>query len=159
MKTLFKSKKGMTLTEVIISLAVLGIVSAPLLMVFTNAAGIVKKTDERLEINAVTRIMKENVFSSVKYGGEGNSIRSYEDNELKDLKDEEAEGYVGRFRMLQIKGSKDKIYEQYMFDAERVKDFGEIGNAADTCEYLLTLKKRDGTEIQKLRIYINRLDP
>lgn len=157
---LFKSKKGMTLLETILALAVLGIVAAPLLTVFTNAAVIVKKTNDRLEINAITRIIKENVTSSVKYG-EGHEIYSYDDTEDIVLKT----AINGNGKGLQIKGTNDEINPRYKFDAERIVDFGDLSYStsaaitlADTCEYLITLKTMDGDMVQKLRILVNRID-
>ncbi|MEN6316747.1 MAG: type II secretion system protein [Clostridiaceae bacterium] len=166
---LLKSNKGMTLIETIISLAVLGIVSVPLMAVFTNTAVIVKKTDERLEINAVTRIIKENVINSVKYGGSGNAIYTYNHADLIDLQsgpDANGDGDLETAENLEIKDSKDIVNEDYIFDAERTMDFNTIanpedpsGSLADTCEYLITVKtKNTGNIVQKLRILINRID-
>lgn len=155
---LFKSKKGMTLIETIIAMAVLAIVSVPLMAVFTNAAVIVKKTNDRLEINAVTRIIKENVINSVKYGG-GNTIKSSETGLEIDLQS------VEDGTNLEIKGSKGDINTKYIFDAERTVDFDNLSYSAsssqklaDTCEYLITLKTMDGDAVQRLRILINKVD-
>ena len=162
----FRSKKGMTLIETIIALAVLGIVSVPLMAVFTNAAVIVKKTDDRLEINAVTRIIKENVIRSVKYGGLGNAIYSYEYGKKIDLKTGLDEDGISRNTInLQVKNSEEEVNTKYKFDAERTMEFNSIANPGntgshlnDTCEYLITLKTENGDMVQKLRILINRID-
>ena len=153
-----RSKKGMTLLETILALAVLGIVAAPLLMVFTNAAAIAKKTQDRLEINAVTRIIKANVTNSVKYGV-GHTIFSEETGSDITLKDA-VDG-----KDLQIKDAMDKVHSKYKFDAERTADYGTIAYSstatatlADTCEYLITLKTADGEVVQKLKILINKVD-
>lgn len=164
-----KSNKGMTLIETIISLAVLGIVSVPLMAVFTNAAVIVKKTDERLEINAVTRIIKENVINSVKYGGSGNAINTFDHTGLIDLQsgpDADEDGDFEAAENLEIKDSKNSVNKKYIFDAERTMNFDTLTNPedpsrtlADTCEYLITIKAKDtGDTIQRLRILINRID-
>lgn len=156
MRKLLKNKKGMTLTEVVVALAVLGIVSAPLLVVFTNSAVIVKKTGDRIEINAVTRVIKENVINSVKYGS---LIYSYKEKKEVPLN-------AGKREDLQIKDSYDNVNEKYVFDAVRIQEFDTIADPDDpeiqfddTCEYLITLKKMDGSEVQKLKVYINRLEP
>ena len=64
-KTL-RNKKGMTLTEVIIALAVLGIISVPLIAVFSNSVFITRLTKNQLEINAVIQIVKVEVTQAVK---------------------------------------------------------------------------------------------
>lgn len=155
---LFKSTKGTTLLETILALAVLGIISVPLLTVFTNAAVIVKKTNDRLEINAITRIIKENVTNSVKYGGEGHAICVFGTAVKIDLQVEDGSD-------LEVKDAKDEINLKYKFDAERTVDFGSLTYSdndatvlADTCEYTITLKKADGDVVQKLKILVNKLD-
>lgn len=74
-KTL-RNKKGMTLTEVIIALAVFGIISVPLIAVFSNSVFITRLTKNQLEINAVIQIVKVEVTQAVK---NGNSIKTFED--------------------------------------------------------------------------------
>ncbi len=150
----------MTLIEVIIALAVLGIVTVPLLVVFTNAQVVIKKTESRLETNAVMRIVKENVTRAVKYGGEGsgNNLRSCDGAECDLTKKEN--GFAGQYsgQNLEVKSEDGKINEQYKFDAGRTKDFGEIAAAGNTCEYEITLKEMDGTRLQRLKILVNRLE-
>lgn len=150
------NKKGTTLMEVILSLAVLGIISVPLFATFLSSAAIIKKTGEQLEINAATKIIKENVVASVKYGG-GNTITSYETDEFGNeievvLKD------CTEAKNLKVVDSMGKIYDKYKFDVKREKDYGEILNYPDTCEYLVTLKRISNNQvIQKVRVDINRL--
>jgi len=152
MQKLLVSKKGMTLIEVIISLAVLGIVSSPLLVVFTNAQIIIGKTESRIEINAVMRIIKENVTNSVKYGG-FNTIKSYTEPDEADLMTDK------HGRNLEVKSKDGQINGTYMFDANRTMDFGEISGAKNTCEYEIILKKMNGSEVQKLKMLVNSIDP
>jgi prepilin-type N-terminal cleavage/methylation domain-containing protein len=157
-----RNKKGMTLIDVIVALAVLAIASMPLLTVFANSAMLIKKADTRLEINAITRVVKENVVNSVKFGV-GNVIYSYDAKKDIDL-NTDING-----TSLQIKGKDGQVNGKYKFDAIRTIDFGDIKNPddminpaamlSDTCEYRIDLKKMDGTEVQKIKIYINRLQP
>lgn len=168
MKLLKKSNRGMTLIETIIALAVLGIVSVPLMAVFTNAAVIVKKTEERLEINAVTRIIKENVIKSVKDGGDGNAIWNIDHTwqfNLQTGPDDNGDGVFETAEDLEILDSEGNVNKKFMFDAKREKDFNTIADPvdaslalADTCEYLITLKTMDGDVVQRLRILINRVE-
>jgi len=64
---ILKSKKGMTLIEVILALAILGIISIPLIAVFSNSIFITQLTKRQIEINAVIQIAKGEVTQSVKH--------------------------------------------------------------------------------------------
>lgn len=68
MGKILKNIKGMTLTEVIIALAVLGIISVPLIAVFSNSVLITQLTRNQLEVNAVVQIVKVEVTQAVKNG-------------------------------------------------------------------------------------------
>lgn len=61
-----RNNKGMTITEIITALAVLGIISIPLMAVFSNSVLLTKMTGNQLEINAVMQIAKAQVVHSVK---------------------------------------------------------------------------------------------
>lgn len=164
MKRRFGNNKGMTLIEAIVALAILGIVSAPLLVVFTNAQLVIRNTESRLEANAVMRIIKENVTASVKFGG-FNKIKQIGANGAEyDLSEDNGDVKTD----LEIKGKDQKVNARYKFDLKRTVNFGELpGDPAnpeknkpkDTCEYEITLRKMDGQEVQKLKILINSLKP
>lgn len=157
MKRFTKNRRGMTLIETIIALAVLGIVTVPLLVVFTNAQVVIRNTQGRLETNAVMRIIKENVTRAVKYEG-GNKISSYEGAQF-NLPNNTTDPTVDIWhegKNLEVKGQDGKTNDKYKFDAKRTKD--SVGDAKNTWEYEITLKKMDGQEIQKLTILVNRLE-
>lgn len=65
---IIKNNKGMTITEVILALAILGIVSIPLIAVFSNSIFLTQLTKRKMEINAVMQIAKGDVTQSVKNG-------------------------------------------------------------------------------------------
>ncbi len=154
MERRFGNNKGMTLIEAIVALAILGIVSAPLLMVFTNAQMIIRNTGSRLEANAVMRIIKENVTRSVKIGA-GNTVRQLDTGAVFDLSVD-----TGELLNLEVEGKDGKVNDKYKFDVKRTKEFGFLpGDARNTCEYEITLRKMDGQEIQRLKILINNLQP
>jgi len=156
-KKFFKNNKGATLIEIVVSLAVLGIISVPLFTTFLSSALIIRRTGEQLEINAVTRIVKENVVASVKYGG-GNVIPSYETDEYGTEIEVVLKG-CDEANNLKVLDSMGKVYDKYKFDVKREKDYGEIPGYPDTCQYIITLKTFPGDKIiQKVRININRLD-
>ncbi len=156
-KIIVKNKKGMTMVEVVISLTVIGIISIPLFAAFMSSAALMKKTHEQMEINAVTRVVKENVTVSVKYGG-GNKIPSYEIDEYGDEIEVVLKG-LSEAKNLKVVDSMRRVYDKYKFDVKREKNFGEIINFPDTSEYIVILKENPGgREIQKVRMNINRLD-
>lgn len=61
-----QNKKGMTLVEVIVAMAVLGILSAPISMLFLTSMWTSKASRDQLELNAISMLVKENVVTSVK---------------------------------------------------------------------------------------------
>ncbi len=61
MNRLLKAKNGMTMIEVIISIALLSVVSVPLIISFMNSLNISRLSKNQIEINAVTRTIKETV--------------------------------------------------------------------------------------------------
>lgn len=65
MRKLFKNRKGMSLIEVIIALAVLSIVTYPIMMAFMNTQIAAKRVDKQTRINAITRTVKEFVYDNV----------------------------------------------------------------------------------------------
>lgn len=71
MKSLFRSKKGMSFLEVLIALAILGLFSVPIMMMFMNAQIYARKVDKQTEINAVTRTVMQIVSDGFNTDGEG----------------------------------------------------------------------------------------
>jgi|LSQX01.3.fsa_nt_gb prepilin-type N-terminal cleavage/methylation domain-containing protein len=65
MKRFIKNDKGMTLIEVILAVAILGVVTFPLMVSFMNTLALSKKIDQENEVNAITRIVKEKVAESI----------------------------------------------------------------------------------------------
>ncbi|OPZ92281.1 MAG: hypothetical protein BWY74_01659 [Firmicutes bacterium ADurb.Bin419] len=66
MKELLRNNKGMTLTEVMIALAVLGLLITPIMMSFMNTQIYARKIDKQNEVNAITRTIMQNVSKSLK---------------------------------------------------------------------------------------------
>lgn len=62
----FKRIKGTTLIDVIVSMTILGIITVPLLTVFSDTIALNKKGNDQIDINAVARVVKENVVDDVK---------------------------------------------------------------------------------------------
>lgn len=69
MKRLLRSEKGLTFIEVLIALAVLGLLSVPIMMMFMNAQIYARKVDKQTEISAVTRTVKQLVSEGLEKDG------------------------------------------------------------------------------------------
>lgn len=69
MLKLISRKKGMTLVEVLISIAILGIISVPLLAMFTNSALMIRQNEKQIKVSALVRTIKENVSTALKGSG------------------------------------------------------------------------------------------
>ena len=63
---ILKNSKGSTVTESIMALAVLGIISIPIMSVFSNSVFLEKMTATQLEVNAVIQVARGEVTRSVK---------------------------------------------------------------------------------------------
>ena len=63
---ILRNRKGSTVTEVLMALAVLGIISIPLIAVFSNSIFMTRLTKEQMEVNSVMQIIKNEVVQSVK---------------------------------------------------------------------------------------------
>ena len=171
MLKVIKSCKGISLVEAIVAMTVLAMLSTVVMMMFMNSMVTVKMTNDRIEINAVTRIIKENVINSVK-NGVGNTLISFDKDsanheyviELKSMPN--MAGTANVVNNFKIIDGKNIINPRYKFNAVRVVDFipvSDPGYAAEdfpnTCEYLITIKKIfDNSVVQKFRLYINNTD-
>jgi len=66
MLKILKNSKGSTVTESIMALAVLGIISVPIMSIFSNSVFLEKMTADQLEVNAVFQVARGEVVRSVK---------------------------------------------------------------------------------------------
>lgn len=171
MLKILKNRKGITLVEAIVAMMVLGMLSTVVLMIFTNAMMEVKLANDRIEINAVTRIVKENIVNSVK-AGVGNTLISYDKDAANheyiiDLKTTpNIAGTPNVIKNFKIIDGKNNINTRYKFDTVRVIDFVQASDPEyagmdfpNICEYLVTIRKiSDNRIVQKLRLDINNID-
>lgn len=65
---MLKSKKGMSIIEVILALTVLSIVSIPLMTSFGNSIKLTKHIDKEIDINAISRVAIERVTEALVKG-------------------------------------------------------------------------------------------
>ncbi|WP_010249682.1 type II secretion system protein [Acetivibrio cellulolyticus] len=66
MKRLIRNRKGMSLVEVMIALAILGLLSVPIMMAFMNTQIYARKIDKQNEINSITRTVTQIVSDGFK---------------------------------------------------------------------------------------------
>ncbi|MCX8130002.1 MAG: prepilin-type N-terminal cleavage/methylation domain-containing protein [Clostridia bacterium] len=170
MYKLYSSKKGMTLTEVMVSLAVLGILSVPLMMTFTNSIMVTKLTQDQIEVNAITRIVKKTVTNAVKYAyspiktfdaaANGTAYNATADGVI--LR-EDATGFNSGVNLI-ISDSDGNIYNKYAFNAEFERGPRPLINYdpefPNTCQYLVTIFRNDANNrvVARLRLDINLLE-
>lgn len=65
MKRLFKSKKGMSLIEVMVALTILGLLTIPVMTAFMNTQIYARKVDKETEISSITRTVKQIVANGL----------------------------------------------------------------------------------------------
>ena len=142
------NKKGVTLAEVTVSLAVLGIISAVVTMAFTGAMSTSGRSGQQMELNAAIGIIRENVTNAVKIPGS----RIFGNDAV--LRHGNGDFNPGAENLL-IMDSGGNINRGYVFDiAPDEKDSPQEGLA----QYLITLKKADGTTVlRRFRMEINTL--
>jgi|GEM_PF-919718 len=73
---ILKSKKGMTLVEVVISITMLGVILVPLMALFSTSVILANKNRDKVDLNYLTEIVVEEVRASVKTVGR--SLPTYE---------------------------------------------------------------------------------
>lgn len=61
-----RGENGYSLIEVIIAMTVFAMISLPLVMLFSNSMKLTKSSEEQIELNAITRIVRENVAEAIK---------------------------------------------------------------------------------------------
>ncbi|OPX43025.1 hypothetical protein CLHUN_31690 [Ruminiclostridium hungatei] len=132
---LLKNNKGMTITEIITALAVLGIISIPLMAVFSNSVLLTKMTGNQLEINAVMQIAKADVVQSVK-----NDVR------LCDFSDPDKEIYLNPSRP-----TPDAIYAHVGNETAAFLELG-TGNLTEKYKYKVRYEDMGAPDIVRLTI-------
>ncbi len=168
-----RSKKGMTVIEVLVSMAVFGIISVPLMGIFLDSMVATKLAQDKIETNALVSIVKDTVTKNVKCvpGGTIRKVSSSDLDPVIILNDVSgtavtAEITTGSAHDLKIEDKKGKDLG-YKFDADRICDFGQVSCGGissttkypDTCEYQITIRNiHNNMAIQKFRFYVNRVN-
>lgn len=154
-KKILKCKKGTSLVEVIVALAILGIISTVATMSFVSSMQTSNKSKEQIELNAVIDTITENVTNAVKCPD--SSILGNPGKKLV-ISGGASYSLTTNCGALQVMDGSGNFNNSYQFDIEQA--FGEPTSITqDTVlKYLITLKKQDGTELRKFRLEINTLD-
>jgi len=77
-KHLYKNNKGLTLIEAVVAIAMIGIVSVGITTLMFSLSKTTKMSEEILKLNAICRVVRENVVDSARNGTEiyGNVIKA-----------------------------------------------------------------------------------
>jgi prepilin-type N-terminal cleavage/methylation domain-containing protein len=149
MLKVLRRKKGMTIIEVIVSLTLLAVLSVPISMLFLNSMKTVTLANEQIELNAVTRVIKEDVTNSVKNGVELPTIAAGSVILKTDINGTD----------ITVIDNKNIINNRYKFNAVRTKDFSSNADYGKTCEYTVTIFKISGNKkVREFKLSINSLD-
>lgn len=155
MMKLLGNKKGTSLVEAIVAMAILGIISVVATMVYVNSMSTSNKAKEQIEINAVINTIAENTT---------NAVKCPDDNILGNtdtpLRKDGGTGYdllPGYSDLIVMDGSGD-INAKYKFDVNQ--DAGEPASISGyaVLKYIVRLKKADGTPMRIFKLEINTLD-
>lgn len=148
MRKQFKGKKGFTIVELIISVALLAIISVPLMAGFVNVARINKLARNQIEINAAAKQVQQEVIEQVKKGGIATDINgnvvNMKTNDVTNIK-------VGD-------GSTENSSFKYDSDYIGTTYIDPVSPVGGTSEYNITLYKKKGTEfkeVQKFKVYVS----
>lgn len=164
MSKILKNIKGMTLTEVIIALAVLGIISVPLIAVFSNSVFVTQLTKNQLEINAIMQIVKVEVTHAVK---NGSTIKDFDDPDdvlkVVDISpkgvDSEslysAPGNETKFLQINNSNLNDKYKYKVKYINKSEDSLDTLQPEPNTVELLIKLYSGNGKHLKDLKTDIN----
>lgn len=168
MKRLLRNKKGMSFLEVLIALAILGLLSVPIMMMFMNAQMYAKKVDKQTEINAVTRTVMQIVSDGLKTGGVGAELFEPDSSDPIDVNGDgtKNDGFRTIIKHAHVSGSpyttpllkidRSGINEKYVYkityDPAKYYD----ANYEGVYNVLVTIvEKESGKSVNKLKISVN----
>lgn len=163
-----RSKRGMTVIEVLVAMAVFGVISVPLMGVFLDSMVATKLAQDKIETNALVCIVKDAVTKNVK--GVSGTLNDLSNKSviLNDVSGTAVTPKIttGSAHDLKVEDKKSKDLG-YKFDADRIQDFGQVSCGGissttkypDTCEYQVTIKNiHNNVAVQKFRFYVNRVN-
>jgi hypothetical protein len=155
------NNKGISIIEVITSMLILMLVSLPVFMLFTSSAAIIRLTEKQIEINAVIKVVKENVTNSLTmdtYQLEYNIGGSFV-NLKQGVLDNAVTNPITTYDNIIIKDSKTIPNSKYIYKLDilngPINTLSVISGYDNTCVCLITLKKINGDLVQKLKIEVN----
>lgn len=140
-RKLLMNKKGVTLVEAVVSIALISIVSIGVTTLFFSLSKISKMSNKQLEINGIMRVVHDNVIKSARSGTdiEGNPGKRVNKTDITGL---------------QIKDLSGTDYPEYRFDLDYLSsaDYGDSAYQVDT--YRITIKTADGVYVTEFCIEI-----
>lgn len=153
LKNKLSSNKGMTLIEVVVSITILGIVVVPLLSVFSTSMTLASKRSNQIEINSITRLIKDNVMVAIK---NNRKIKFYnDDGTIGEGFLKESSGF-NNYQNVVIEGKDGNVYtDKFKFDITHQPKFSSNAYQLSIAEYLVVIKKMDNKEINRFVIVID----
>lgn len=153
MYKLVGNKKGFSIVELIVSMAILVIVTVPIMASFSSIAAINLRTKNQQDVDAVMRVIKEEVVDHVK-DADPNVHTDSGDIQLRS-----GSTFISGTN-IKVDGASSSYYSSYRYDAKYlgpVPDDTGTGFIKDIHEYSINVKKKDGVSyknIQSFRIKI-----
>lgn len=146
-------RSGYSLIEVIIAMTVFAMISVPLIMLFGNSMKLTRSSEEQIEINAITRIIKENVSFAIKDTSavHGNAAGSGELRTVSGL----TESLHARNNLIILDHESDPAknpYEEYRFDAVPLSSPGD-----DVHRFRISIKRKNGTILRVFIVEANKV--
>lgn len=143
----FKSRKGFSLVEMILSITLLAMVTIPVTAGFASISVINMKTKKQIEINSAARIVQQMVIESVKNGmglTRTNGVTVY-------LKQGGSYYDQSNIKVVSSSNVEDK---KYIFDARYTTL--SSGLSAGMTQYDITLKsKKNNSKVKVFKIIID----
>lgn len=135
------NRKGVTLVEAVVSIALISIVSIGVTTLFFSLSKISKLSNKQLEINGIIRVIHDNVKASARTGSdiEGNVGKSVNRTDIEGLLIEDLAGHD---------------YPEYRFDLDYLtfSSYGDAARQVDT--YKITVKTAAGEYVTEFCIEI-----
>mgnify|MGYP001171287475 CR=1 FL=1 len=137
-KHLYRNNKGLTLIEAVVAIAMIGVVSVGITTLMFTLSKTTKMSEEVLKLNAIYRVVRENVVDSARNGTEiyGNAIKA------EDVSTSQAD--------LTVKDRSGAEYPEYKFDLYYSGDYAYGDPGKTVKRYKIVLKNRNNNVLSEL---------
>jgi prepilin-type N-terminal cleavage/methylation domain-containing protein len=151
MYTKVSNKKGLSLVELLVSIAILAVVAVPVFSSFISIASINVRTQDQQNIDAVARVIKSDIIDYVQSGNSGLQT-DYGPIKLRD-----GNLFLNEATNIMITGnSSSSDYSNYRYDIKhngKIIDNTGTGLIDNTHEYIVNVKKKDGASYKNIQSF------